>query len=759
MNLYENFPVLVIDNQLKADNIEGMALRKVITVLINRGLAVIELETDVFDQRLALSAGSEISCILLGWNKAGAYRSMSQLGKLVALFRERNEAIPIFLMTDKLEIKNIPVDTIKRINGYIWKTEDTPGFIAGRIENAVKKYLDGLLPPFFRALIKYTGESKYAWHTPGHMGGVAFLKSPAGRIFHSFFGENAFRADISVSVPELGSLLDHTRAIHEAEVNAARIFGADITYFVTNGTSTSNRIVLQAVVKPGDLVLVDRNCHKSIMQAVIITGAIPIYLRSYRNNYGIIGPVHADELSVNAINKKIKDCPLLSDQTGKVKITVITNSTYDGICYHVGMIKERLQQNGTGVTEHILFDEAWYAYARFNPIYTDRCATFCRPKDPAYNLIFATQSTHKLLAAFSQASMIHIMDQTGGFSHDRFNEAYMMHASTSPQYGIIASLDMAAKMMEGGFGRSMTRSAIEEANIFRKKMVQIDKELNLYGNWWFKVWQPPAIEGQDWDQVDDYTLNTDPACWILRPDDNWHGFEKIADNYAMLDPIKVTVLTPGMEEPDRITGPVLPAPIVTKFLNSRGIVAEKTGFYSFLILFSIGITSGKSGTLLAELFAFKKVYDTNPPLGEVFPELAGYYPAGMTIRALCQEMHSFLKAINYHQLFKSVYAYLPEQCLTPAGAYRELTAANVKPVKIAELAGKIAAVMVTPYPPGIPVIMPGERFNSLLVKYLQFYQNFNKRFPGFENELQGVAQGVAISGGEYTVYCVQGGQA
>lgn len=750
MDLYKNFPVLVIDNQLKTGNIEGMALRKIINSLINKGLAVIELEMDIFDHRLALSADSEISCILLGWNKVSAYRSMSQLGKLINQFRERNEALPIFLMTDKLDIKNIPIDTIKRINGYIWKTEDTPDFIAGRIENAVKKYLDGLLPPFFRALLKYTREYKYAWHTPGHMGGIAFLKSPAGRIFHSFFGENAFRADVSVSVPELGSLLDHSRAIHEAEVNAAQIFGADITYFVTNGTSTSNRTVLQATVKPGDIVLVDRNCHKSVMQAIIITGAIPIYLRSYRNNYGIIGPVLADELSAGSINKKIKDCPLLKGRPGQVKLTVITNSTYDGICYHVGMIKEKLQQNGTGLTENILFDEAWYAYARFNPIYTDRYATCCRQKDPAYKLIFATQSTHKLLAAFSQASMIHIMDQTGDFSRDRFNEAYMMNASTSPQYGIIASLDIAAQMMEGSFGRLMTQSAIEEANIFRKKMAQIGKDLNLYGKWWFKVWQPSAIGGQDYDQVDDYVLSTDPACWVLRPDDNWHGFEKIADNYAMLDPIKVTVLTPGLEESDQTAGRGLPAPIVTKFLNGRGIVTEKTGFYSFLILFSIGITNGKSGTLLAELFALKKVYDTNPPLGEVFPELAGLYPSGMTIRALCQEMHSFLNAIKYDKLFKSVYAYLPEQCLTPVGAYRELLAANVKPIKITELANKTAAVMVVPYPPGIPVIMPGEKFNPLLVKYLQFYEDFNKRFPGFENELHGVN----INGGEYTTYCI-----
>lgn len=744
MNLYKNFPVLIIDNQIKADNIEGRALKRLMASLRDRGLAVIESGMNEYDcSRHVVFVESEISCVLLGWNKVNAYRlqrAVSRLGELIDLFRERNTAIPIFLMTDKLDLKNIPVDIISKITGYIWKTEDTPGFIAGRIENAVRKYLDGLLPPFFKALVKYAEEYKYAWHTPGHMGGIAFLKSPAGRIFHKFFGENVFRSDLSVSVPELGSLLHHTKALQEAEANAAKIFGADKTYFVTNGTSTSNKIVLQGTVNPGDIVLVDRNCHKSVMQAIILTGSIPVYLRPSRNDYGIIGPIHIDELSADAIHRKIKDSALLKGRADKVKMTVITNSTYDGICYNVGIVMARLQQDGAGCTENLLFDEAWYAHARFNPIYGHRYATYYRDKDTAYKLIFATQSTHKLLAAFSQASMIHVMDQRGDFCHDRFNEAFMMHSSTSPQYGIIASLDVAAKMMEGNFGRIATQSAIEEANIFRKKMVQTGQELAGQGDWWFKVWQPPMIGGQEFGQANDHVLNTDQACWLLKPEDRWHGFEKITEDYAMLDPIKVTVLTPGG----------IPAPIVSKFLMDRGIVAEKTGFYSFLFLFSIGITNGKSGTLLAELFGFKKVYDENPALADVFPELAHQYPAGMNIQTLCREMHLFLNVRRYAGLCKSVNAQFPVQAMTPASAYRELVAANVKPFKLTELGDKTAAVMVVPYPPGIPVIMPGEEFNPLLVEYLLFYEAFNNRFPGFENELHGME----IVDGACTIHCL-----
>jgi lysine decarboxylase/arginine decarboxylase len=753
MSLYKNFSVLLIDNQVKADNFEGRALRKLIASLADRGITVIESGMGEYDPRRTLVFDeSEISCVLLGWNKINAYRlqrAVSQLGELIALFRERNSAIPIFLLTDKLDLKNIPIDIISKINGYIWKTEDTPGFIAGRIENAVRKYLDSLLPPFFKALIKYAEEYKYAWHTPGHMGGIAFLKSPAGRIFFNFFGENVFRSDLSVSVPELGSLLDHSKTLKEAEINAAKIFGADKTYFVTNGTSTSNKIVLQGTVNTGDIVLVDRNCHKSVMQAIILTGAIPIYLRPSRNGYGIIGPIHIDELSPEAIERKIKSSALLKGRTGKVNITIITNSTYDGICYNVGMIMGRLQQNGTGLTENLLFDEAWYAHAKFNPIYGRRYATYYREKDTAYKLIFATQSTHKLLAAFSQASMIHVMDHRGDFCHHRFNEAFQMYSSTSPQYSIIASLDMASKMMEGNFGLVSTQSAIEEANIFRKKMIQTGKELAVREDWWFKVWQPPVAGGQEFGLADDRVLNTDPACWTLKPEDHWHGFEKIVDDYVMLDPIKVTVLTPGTGR-NKMSPRGIPAPIVSKFLMDRGIVAEKTGFYSFLILFSIGITNGKSGTLLAELFEFKKVYDANPPLADVFTELSYRYPAGMTIQNLCREMHIFLNTRRYTELFKSIYDELPEQGITPADAYRELVASNVKPLKIAELENKTSAVMVVPYPPGIPVIMPGEKFNSLLVEYIQFYEAFNNSFPGFENELHGLE----VIDGSYSVYCV-----
>ena len=185
---------------------------------------------------------------------------------------------------------------IREVNEYVWVLEDSPEFIAGRIRAASKRYRDLLLPPFFGSLVTFSRDFEYSWHTPGHAGGTAFRKSAPGREFYDFFGEQVFRSDLSISVSELGSLLDHSGSIGEAETYAAKVFGADRTYFVTNGTSTANKIVFLGCITAGDIVLVDRNCHKSIEHAVTMTHSLPVYLIPTRNRYGIIGPIHPDEM-------------------------------------------------------------------------------------------------------------------------------------------------------------------------------------------------------------------------------------------------------------------------------------------------------------------------------------------------------------------------------------------------------------------------------------------------------------------------------
>ncbi|MGP6534216.1 hypothetical protein [Ornithobacterium rhinotracheale] len=364
--------------------------------------------------------------------------------------------------------------------------------MAGRISHEINAYIDGMYPPFFRALKKYVETYKYAWHTPGHMGGEGFLKSPAGVAFYEFFGENVMRSDLSISVPELGSLLDHSGVVNESEKLAEKTFGSDLTYYVLNGTSTANQIIWHGRVTHSDLALVDRNCHKSLNYAMVITGAIPVYMKPRRNALGIIGPVRLSEFSKESGLEKIKNSDLIEegDDRTTYKMSALTNSTYDGICYNVTKIKNQLEDH----VENLHFDEAWYAYAKFHPVYKgffgmsdENCVGYHPP-------IFCSQSTHKLLTAFSQASMIHI--KQGSSTHilpDEFNEAYMMHGSTSPNYAMIASLDVASQMMSQD-GLQMSEDNILAAVELRQKVQNIFKKYAEHQDWFFRLWQPSKVE-------------------------------------------------------------------------------------------------------------------------------------------------------------------------------------------------------------------------------------------------------------------------
>ncbi len=758
MDYLEEFPILIIDDELHSDTAEGRASREIVKELKAEDFPVIEALT-ARDGIHAFLSHPHVSCIIIDWELAPeAADGMLTAADVITLIRERNPKVPIFLNTEKLAITAIPLSVISRIDGYIWKLEDTPAFIAGHIKRAAKNYLADVLPPFFQGLMDYVEEYKYSWHTPGHMGGVAFLKSAAGRIFYNFFGENALRADLSVSVPELGSLLKHSGVVGEAERMAAEVFGADRTYFVTGGTSAANKIVWLGTVTPGDVVLVDRNCHKSVMHAIIMTGAVPVYLIPARNEYGIIGPIHSHEFRPEVIREKIRACPLVEDPALQTaRLAVITNSTYDGICYSKELIEKQLRD----LVPYLHFDEAWFAYARFHPLYAGRFGMHAR--DEAGPTVFATQSTHKVLAAFSQGSMLHVRHGRGPVDHSRFNEAFMMFTSTSPQYTIIASLDVAARMMAGHSGKFLIEEAIEEAVVFRKKMVMLAEEIRASplpeeNYWWFTVWQPDCIMDPG---ADDRFLRNHADCWLLDPHDTWHGFDGIVEGYAMLDPIKVTILTPGIRPGGGMEDRGIPAGIVTKYLRKSAIVVEKTGYYSFLILFTLGITKGKSGTLLAELFRFKALYDRNSPLEEVFPDLVQEHPAryaGLGLYDLCQEMHGYLKDEAVTELVRAVYAALPEPAMTPAEAYRHLVRGEVAAVPASAIEGRTVAVMVVPYPPGIPVIMPGERCGPAtraIVDLLTSLQEFDALFPGFESEVHGVD--IIAEDGQrvYYIYCVE----
>lgn len=352
--------------------------------------------------------------------------------------------------------------------GYVWLLEDTPDFMAGRIGVAAGQYLDKILPPFFRELRRFDDVQEYSWHTPAHAGGVAFLKSPVGRAWFDYYGERLLRTDSSISVAELGSLFEHSGAVGDAERNAARIFGADMTYFVLHGNSTADRLVCHASIAADELVLVDRNCHKAICHGLTLTGGRPVYLLPTRNGYGLTGPIPPAALTAGAVAGHVRSSPFGEGAASPDPIfAVVTNSTYDGLCYDAVRVAELLG----GSVPRLHLDEAWFAYARFNPLYARRYGMSVDVgalPDDLRPTVFATQSTHKLLAAMSQSSMVHVKSAPRApVDHHQFNETFMMHATTSPLYPMIAGLDVAAGMMDGPGGTWLTDEAITEAIRFR----------------------------------------------------------------------------------------------------------------------------------------------------------------------------------------------------------------------------------------------------------------------------------------------------
>ena len=734
MQFKSSFPILIAHREVAAQSVAGVRLRQIQHELEQGGWKTILVDTQE-DAGIVAGAHRGLAAIVFGIE--GARRDPEALKRIVGQLRavhDRAPGLPIVALGESAAIEGRSpqvVEALRQLHSILYLYEDTPSFLARQITRAAADYLDQLLPPFFKALTHHAERSAYSWHTPGHAGGVGFLKSPVGYALHSFFGENTVRSDLSVSVPELGSLLDHTGPVKEAEAYAAKVFGADHTYFVTNGTSTANKIVWHSMAGRDDLVIVDRNCHKSLLHSLIMTGATPIYFTPARNDYGIIGPIGLDQFSPEAIKKKIAASPIARHAKGSVRIAVVTNSTYDGLCYNAEKIKAEVADQ----VDALHFDEAWYAYAAFHEFYAGRHAMGVPRGHPRadHTLVFATQSTHKLLAAFSQASMIHIQESDKRkIDTTRFNDAFMMHGSTSPHYGIMASLDVSSAMMEGSSGRSIVQETHDEAMSFRQALAAVGKNFKR-GDWWFQVWQPAGL---------DLAKPPKTADWVLDPKATWHGFGKLAADYVMLDPIKVTLLTPGLGKGAKLGKSGIPAAVVTKYLWERGLVVEKTGLYSFLILFSLGITRGKWSTMLDALADFKSDYDANAPLAKTLPSIAaagGRAYAGWGLRDLCDALHGCYRDNDTAAAMNAMYTELPEPAMKPADAYDHLVHGRVEPVAIDELKGRVAAVMIVPYPPGIPLIMPGERFSTdSIVEYLKFARDTDDRFPGFESDIHGL---------------------
>lgn len=744
------FPIIIIDEDFRSENISGSGIRDLAEAIENEGMEVIGLtsygDLTSFAQQASRASSFIVSIDdeeFISDSEDHDLPALNNLRAFITEVRKRNEDIPIFLYGETRTSRHMPNDILRELHGFIHMNEDTPEFVARHIIREAKVYLDSLAPPFFRALTNYASEGSYSWHCPGHSGGVAFLKSPVGRMFHQFFGENMLRADVCNAVEELGQLLDHTGPVLQSERNAARIFNADHLFFVTNGTSTSNKIVWHSTVAPGDVVLVDRNCHKSVIHSITMMGAIPIFLMPTRNHLGIIGPIPKEEFEWKNIKKKIDANPFIKDKNVVPRVMTLTQSTYDGIVYNVEMIKEMLD----GKVDSLHFDEAWLPHAAFHPFYKDMHAIGSDRKRTKKSLMFATQSTHKLLAGLSQASQVLVQDaEDTKLDRDCFNEAYLMHTSTSPQYAIIASCDVSAAMMESPGGTTLVEESIAEAMDFRRAMREVDDKFGA--DWWFKVWGPDHLAEEGIGERSD---------WILEPSASWHDFGKLAKDFNMLDPIKATVVTPGLDIEGNFGSMGIPASIVTKYLAEHGVIVEKCGLYSFFIMFTIGITKGRWNTLVTELQQFKDHFDKNAPLWKVLPEFVTKHPRyeRVGLKDICQQIHEFYKGRNVARMTTEMYTSDMVPAMMPSEAWAKMAHKKVDRVPLDKLEDRITAMLVTPYPPGIPLLIPGERFNKRIIDYLYFARDFNEQFPGFETDIHGLVKADIDGHSQYYVDCVR----
>lgn len=741
------FPVVIIDEDFRSENSSGLGIRVLAKAIEDEGVEVLGV-TSYGDLTSFAQQQSRASAFILSIDDEEIVEekpeAIEQLRNFVAEIRYRNEEIPIFLHGETRTSRHIPNDVLRELHGFIHMNEDTPEFVARLIIREAKAYLDSLPPPFFKALTHYAADGSYSWHCPGHSGGVAFLKSPVGQMFHQFFGENMLRADVCNAVDELGQLLDHTGPVAASERNAARIYNCDHLYFVTNGTSTSNKIVWNSTVAPGDIVVVDRNCHKSVLHSIIMTGAIPVFLMPTRNHFGIIGPIPKSEFAWENIQKKIERNPFASDKNAKPRVLTITQSTYDGVLYNVEEIKEMLD----GKIDTLHFDEAWLPHATFHDFYGDYHAIGADRPRCKESMVFSTQSTHKLLAGLSQASQILVQDaQDNHLDRDLFNEAYLMHTSTSPQYSIIASCDVAAAMMEAPGGTALVEESLKEALDFRRAMRKVDEEWGT--DWWFKVWGPTDLSEDGLEERD---------AWMLKANERWHGFGNLAEGFNMLDPIKATIITPGLDVDGEFSEEFgIPAAIVTKYLAEHGVIVEKTGLYSFFIMFTIGITKGRWNTMVAALQQFKDDYDKNQPLWKVLPEFVQKHPRyeRIGLKELCTQIHEVYKANDVARLTTEMYLSDMVPAMKPTDAFSKMAHRKIERVAIDDLEGRVTAVLLTPYPPGIPLLIPGERFNKVIVNYLKFAREFNEKFPGFETDNHGLVKQIVDGKAAYYVDCVK----
>ncbi|OWY37461.1 ornithine decarboxylase [Xenophilus sp. AP218F] len=576
-----------------------------------------------------IARDGEVQLVLIDkqLREPGVAQPAAQLANAVSAFRpEISLYVVLFDDDERAMVEDMASHAV---DGYFYRDESD---FNGWFRILAAELAEKSATPFYDKLRQYVRMAKDSWHTPGHSGGDSLKGSPWVGDFYEFAGESLLRADLSVSVPMLDSLLHPTGVIAEAQALAAKAFGARETYFATNGTSTSNKVIFQTLLAPGDKLLLDRNCHKSVHHGVILSGALPVYLDSSINKqYGIFGPV--PKATIFAAIEANPDA----------RVLILTSCTYDGLRYDLGPIIEAAHEKGIKV----IVDEAWYGFARFHPAF--------RPTALESGADYVTQSTHKVLSAFSQASMIHVNDPA--FDAHLFRENFNMHASTSPQYSLIASLDVARKQ------------AVMEGYRLLDRTLKLAQELRA-------------------------KINSSGAFRVLELDDLLPA--EVREDGIRLDPTKLTV--------DFTQSGFTADELQHALFERYNVQVEKSTFSTITLLLTIGTTRSKLSRLYDALLRLAKEKRPPRPLGRM-PEIPRF------TRLAC----------------------LPRDAFYEAGERLPLLDDDGRPN--AALAGRVCCDQIVPYPPGIPVLVPGQAIDDTILAYLARLQKTQKSI-----EMHGLAE-------------------
>ena len=645
--------------------------------------------------------------------------------------------IPVFLVK-KDENSTIKPEFVGKITRVIDANEVNYELYVKQIEAAANKYEEDMLPPFFRALADYVEDGNSQFDCPGHQGGQFFARHPAGRAFYNFYGENLFRSDLCNADVKLGDLLIHEGPACDAQQHAAQVYNADKTYFVLNGTSSANKMVLNALLAPGDVVLYDRNNHKSISHGALVqAGATPVYLETARNPFGSIGGILEHCFNEEYIRKLVAEQdPEKAKSERPIRLAVIQLGTYDGTIYNARQVVDKIGH----LCDYILFDSAWVGYEQFIPMMKDCSPLLLElgPNDPG---ILVTQSVHKQQAGFSQTSQVHKKDshikgQDRYVNHKRLNNAFMMHASTSPFYPLFASLDINAKIHEGEAGKLLWKDCVETVIDARKAVLKNCKYL--------RPLVPPVVNGKKWEDGDTAAMAQDVKYFAFEPGAKWHSFEGYGAGQYFIDPCKFQLITPGINvETGEYEDFGIHANILANYLREHGIIPEKCDLNTILFLMTPAESKTKMDDLVAQLVRFEQLIEQDAPMQDVLPSI--YYNnidkyKGYTIRRLCQEMHDFYKDRNVSELQKKLFLheYLPEYVKTPQEANFDFVRGQGELVPLTEAVGRMALEGALPYPPGVLCVQPGERWSETARDYFLALEEGINKLPGFAPEIQGV---------------------